>query len=117
MSLIILRLATTGRRNFQLHLTANCRCELEVGSCERAAQAGRLFRFCFSAGEGQLRLTPTFQLTSHICSYGTRGPAQAPIPSCVKQNRYYFFFAAFFLVAFFATFFFLAAIVLSPEKE
>ena len=61
-------------------------------------------------------LTPIFQLTSHSCSYSTRGPAQAPIPSCVKQKNY-FFFAAFFLVAFFATFFFLAAIVLSPEKE
>ncbi|MHB1299117.1 MAG: hypothetical protein ACYC0B_11365, partial [Gemmatimonadaceae bacterium] len=46
----------------------------------------------------------------------TKGPAQAPIPLCVKRENY-FFFAAFFFATFFAAFFFLAAIVLSPGKE
>ena len=64
--------------------------------------------FLIAAGLHQLQ-------PSHNSRKSTRGPAQAPIPSCVKQKNY-FFFAAFFFVAFFAAFF-LAAIVLSPEEE
>ena len=73
-------------------------------SAMRRPRSGRLF--CVDATAAASGRRP----------HTTKGPAQAPIPLCVKRENY-FFFAAFFLVAFFAPFFFLAAMVLSPGKE